>query len=113
MGQLYLCDQRACEHCHPPCRHTEDIEHAVNFKKDPEGNYWEQNRLLCILRPTCRMKADDIKNMSKLLEEQIRENHVLVVPDYMEVIGKDPIFFGEENELCQKSTEPAQTVDPV
>jgi hypothetical protein len=46
------------------------VEHAVNFKKDPEGNYWK-------------------------------------------VIGKDPIFFGEEKESCQSTTEPAQTADPT
>ena len=27
---LYLCDQKACENCNGECRHTSDIEHAVN-----------------------------------------------------------------------------------
>ena len=29
---LYLCDQRACGVCRPPCKHTKDIAQAVNFK---------------------------------------------------------------------------------
>lgn len=29
---LYECDRRACESCHPECRHTKDIRHAENFQ---------------------------------------------------------------------------------
>lgn len=39
---LYLCDQRACEECHPPCKYTKDITHAVNFKNE-FGSFTEQN----------------------------------------------------------------------
>ena len=27
---LYLCDRKACDYCDEKCRHTSDIEHAVN-----------------------------------------------------------------------------------
>lgn len=27
---FYLCDRKACENCHEECRHTSDVEHAVN-----------------------------------------------------------------------------------
>lgn len=43
MTILYLCDRKKdCIHCSDGlCNHTGDIDHAVNFKKDPDGNYWE------------------------------------------------------------------------
>ena len=27
---LYICDRKACENCYEECKHTNDIEHAVN-----------------------------------------------------------------------------------
>lgn len=51
----YLCDgeKQDCKktHCYKntdiePCRHTRDIEHAINFRKEEPGgreNYWENN----------------------------------------------------------------------
>jgi len=30
---LYLCDRNQCDTCNPECNRTEDIDHAVNFKK--------------------------------------------------------------------------------
>ena len=27
---LYICDRKACENCSEECRHTSDIDHAVN-----------------------------------------------------------------------------------
>lgn len=38
---FYLCDRKACAHCHPECRHTTDIKHAINFEVVPSGHYWE------------------------------------------------------------------------
>lgn len=50
---LYRCDGKACgEVCpNPECKHTKDINHAVNFKRydDSQGTYfveldWEANK---------------------------------------------------------------------
>lgn len=39
---LYICDRMRCNPCNNElCRHTTDIDHAVNFQKDNVGNYWE------------------------------------------------------------------------
>lgn len=41
---LYICDRKRCNPCNNElCRHTTDIDHAVTFQKDKEGNYWECN----------------------------------------------------------------------
>ena len=40
---LYICDKQACENCSfPECYHTSDINHAYHFRKDEQGNYWEE-----------------------------------------------------------------------
>lgn len=48
---LYICDgektdckKRTCyKNIKEGCRHTTDIEHAINFKKyDDNGSFWEQ-----------------------------------------------------------------------
>ena len=31
--KLYLCDRKQCVSCNPECKHTTNIEHAVNFIK--------------------------------------------------------------------------------
>ena len=41
MSVLYLCDGKRCAFCSEECKHTSQIEHAVNFKEDASGNYWE------------------------------------------------------------------------
>lgn len=34
---FYLCDKKKCKNCnYPACKHTQDITHAKNFKKDDE-----------------------------------------------------------------------------
>lgn len=39
---LYICDRKRCNPCdNELCGYTTDIDHAVNFQKDREGNYWE------------------------------------------------------------------------
>ena len=40
---LYLCDRRKCENCKPPCAHTTDISHAVNFEK--KDDLWIEKKL--------------------------------------------------------------------
>lgn len=40
---LYLCDQKACKECNPgQCRHTTDINHAVNFRFSYNRAFVEQ-----------------------------------------------------------------------
>lgn len=40
---LYLCDQKACNVCNPGlCRHTTDVNHAVNFRFSYDRVYVEQ-----------------------------------------------------------------------
>lgn len=36
---LYICDRKACKDCNPDCYYTEDVSHAVNFKKKYFYNY--------------------------------------------------------------------------
>lgn len=32
----YICDRKQCANCsYPECRHTTNIEHAVNYKEEP------------------------------------------------------------------------------
>lgn len=41
----YICDRHECEICdNPECRHTFNIEHAVNFKKFDPDHYIEEPR---------------------------------------------------------------------
>ena len=44
MSVLYLCDGKRCAFCSEECKHTSQIEHAVNFKEDASGNYWEREK---------------------------------------------------------------------
>lgn len=44
MSVLYLCDGKRCASCSEECKHTSQIEHAVNFKEDASGNYWEREK---------------------------------------------------------------------
>lgn len=39
---LYLCDRKKCIECYEDCKHTTDINHAVNFEED-DGYYIEQS----------------------------------------------------------------------
>ena len=40
---LYLCDRKACKVCKPEqCRHTTDVNHAVNFRFSDSRAYVEQ-----------------------------------------------------------------------
>lgn len=41
---LYICDRRKCNNCSMECRHTTDIEHAVNFK-NIDGYYTEESEV--------------------------------------------------------------------
>lgn len=35
----YICDRKQCVNCsYPECRHTTNIEHSVNYKKEPNIN---------------------------------------------------------------------------
>lgn len=41
---VYLCDGKACEHCHVEtdyCTHTSDIKHAINFDEVAPDRYME------------------------------------------------------------------------
>jgi hypothetical protein len=41
---LYICDQKQCKNCsYPTCKHTEDVNHAVNFTKEEIG-HWEKEK---------------------------------------------------------------------
>ena len=41
----FLCDRRACEKCSfPTCKHTLNINHAENFKKEETVTYIEKER---------------------------------------------------------------------
>lgn len=47
MAILYLCDRKACENCNSECKHTTDIQHAVNFEQYhadgvEAGDFWEK-----------------------------------------------------------------------
>ena len=37
---LYICDRKACKNCHEECKHTINIEHAVN-RYDINGRMFE------------------------------------------------------------------------
>lgn len=39
---LYICDRRKCEDCHDDCHLTRDIDHAVMFYKNGQGDYVER-----------------------------------------------------------------------
>jgi hypothetical protein len=38
----YVCDRRVCKKCgHTECHYTLDVNHAVNFTKNLDGNFME------------------------------------------------------------------------
>lgn len=39
---LYICDRQKCKNCTHHCKHTSDIKHAVNFKKEFDTYYVER-----------------------------------------------------------------------
>lgn len=40
---VYLCDRKQCKNCSDTCRHTSDINHAVNFEHlTYDGQHWEK-----------------------------------------------------------------------
>lgn len=43
MEIVFICDRQKCEVCHDECRHTKDINHAVNFAKVTDDKYMEIN----------------------------------------------------------------------
>ena len=41
---VYLCDRHKCENCIESCKHTSDINHAVNFDHVTfDGEHWEKD----------------------------------------------------------------------
>ena len=39
---LFKCDGERCRNCHPDCKGTTNIRHAMNFKETHSGVYEEQ-----------------------------------------------------------------------
>jgi hypothetical protein len=63
----YICDRRKCDNCHDECHLTKDINHAVMFRKDIQGNYIE--------RITIPEAVHTEEQLTKLLIEELKENY--------------------------------------
>jgi len=80
---LYLCDRRACEKCrYPECKHTSDINHAVDFARNGGGLYVQNefaDRILEVkLGDTLVLKADS--ELSDAAYKRLNENVKEKVP---------------------------------
>ncbi len=62
---LYICDRRKCEHCHDECYLTREIDHAVMFYKNEQGNYIE--------RLTVPKAIHKDKQLAELLIKELQE----------------------------------------
>lgn len=83
---FYLCDKRACPKCNSgsdnKCTHTLDISHAVNFKKDLDGNYWEKEAKPVIIFQTDNIiPAKVLERCRQELVRQVTDGVILVGPD--------------------------------
>lgn len=56
MEVIYLCDRKRCKECSPLCKHTNDITHAVNFKKDGD-DYFENSSTEVLLEEIAALKS--------------------------------------------------------
>lgn len=77
---LYLCDRRACEECHEPCRHTPDIHHAKNFEVAEDGSMWERPQPVLIFKTNLLLKAEDMNRIREGLLTQVGQGLVLCGP---------------------------------
>lgn len=77
---LYLCDGEKCgpDHDCLECKHTKDINHARNFKRDVTGAFWEKYEKVCV----SEIKPKIIKNNQAPTQplNWIRKNNRLVCP---------------------------------
>lgn len=106
---LYLCDERACKKCSSPnCRHTFQIEHAKNFKKEKEFDiYWEMEtpepsettieppREVVIIRSKTFLTLDAILERAKLYAEMIREHEILILAPGDTLVGVEHLSSGD------------------
>ena len=69
MEILFLCDGKRCEACdNPECKHTSDINHAVNFKKNAIGDF-EENPAILEAKDSL---TDLVKGLNVLLDNYIK-----------------------------------------
>lgn len=77
---LYLCDGEKCgpDHDCLECKHTKDINHARNFKRDDTGAFWEKYEEVCVNE----IKPKIIKRNQAPTQplNWIRKNNRLVCP---------------------------------
>ena len=81
---LFLCDRRACERCHPECKHTLDISHAKNFEIE-NGNYVEKVDPLTVFKVDCLLPKAALYKIREELEKQAASG-IIVCDDSFEVL---------------------------
>lgn len=84
---LYLCDGKKCGENHDcgECAHTSDITHALNFKYDGFGGYWEQPTInLAELEPLINKLVEVLPDLVNACIQHI--------PEYIEakIAAQDP-----------------------
>ena len=72
MEVIYLCDRKRCPECSPLCKHTCDVTHAVNFKKDGD-DYIENSSTEVLLEEIAALRA-----LNRRLLEVEKQYHEMV-----------------------------------
>jgi len=89
MNVLYLCDQKACDHCSPECKHTADISHAKHFERGYDGEtYVETVVPLFVFKANTLLKANVKQRIREELLKQA-ETGVIFCDGMLEPIAID------------------------
>lgn len=74
---LYLCNRKKCENCsYPTCKHTTDIDYAVNFEKNEADCYEEKHEQKRIVVPF------NIGDTLYVISEKVIEQQVVEYAQY-------------------------------
>ena len=107
----YICDRHDCEFCdNPECRHTFNIEHAVNFKRFDGDKYIEEPKETRLsingyqhkaMRTATGIEGERLKNLANvglglageagevadMIKKHLHHGHPLNREDFIEELG--------------------------
>ena len=67
----YICNRKKCKECHyPTCKHTEDIQYAMNYEYF-NGNYCERQNSVALehIEQLMLIQKGNFKKINKILKE--------------------------------------------
>lgn len=79
---VYLCDRKQCKNCSDTCKHTSDINHAVNFEHlIYDGEHWEKEIPERIETEDCGMILKPLFRLGDYVKCKYNEPWVYIVEE--------------------------------